>query len=158
MDKGFVVLCNCGCGNGLAAHILDGQVYVSALSSDFYTGQGYFKQLRFAGKLLLGKKKRNVIKDVLCEKEDLIAFRDYLLTAGYEDEEPFENTSRIIPSWDKDFGFGLYLVADQPRWEALKMKNFRMFDIVLSKKERDILVKRINRVLKKEEDFERGQK
>lgn len=143
-----ILSCSCGCDDCFSAHILDGQVYIGTLTSDFYIHQGHFEQLKFALKLLLGKR---FLKEVLCTAEDLEAFRDFLLLADYHEDAPKNDETHLIVSWDEDFGYSLCLVSDQPRWKALKFKNHRLFESCLTKDERDMLVRRIDYSLKKHE-------
>lgn len=147
-----VVSCKDGCDETLIARNFDGTIFLSFLSGDFYTNQSNFDSIKLAVKLLKGKK---LLKEVLCNAEDLYALRDFLASATYEGEtaedKKYKEDSHLCISWDEDFGYSLNLISDQKRWKAAKLKNFRMFDIYLTEEDRDLLVRRINCSLKKHE-------
>lgn len=151
MDK-YIVSCGCGCGNALDAKILDGEVYVSFLSSDFYTKQERVSaSFRLTALLLCSWKiKHKVLKDILCTREELLEFKKFLLSAEYKEDFKSQDNSHIVVDYDKDFGFMIMLISDQKSINALRFKNHRLYDLALSKADRDVLVRRINHALKKE--------
>jgi len=150
-----VVTCLCGCCEGLVASKLDGKIYLSFISSDFYTKQQQFDLIKTSIKLLRGKK---VIKDILCEKEDLERLRDFLLTADYHEDEKSKNDSHLIVCYDKDFGYMLMLMSDLKKSDIIRLKAYRAYDIALSRKERDVLIQRIDHAIKKAEKITNGKK
>ena len=144
-NKNFMVSCSCGCSDAMEAKTLDDQIYVSFLSSDYYTNQKHGR-FRLAALLFCGK---TVLKDILCTEDDLKQFKKFLLSVEYKEEHEEKNDSHIVIDYDEDFGLSIMLISDQKRWKAWKFKNHRLFDIALSKSDRDVLVRRINHALKK---------
>lgn len=140
-QKVCYISCDCGCDEGMIARSIDGEIYLSFVSSDFYTKQQCLCKYSLTWKLLRG---RRVVKDIVCTKEDLQQLKDFLLSAECHDGTETNNDSHISIQYDEDFGYIIYLVSDMKRRDVLKLKNHRIFEITLSKKERDRIVKRIN--------------
>ncbi len=144
INKNCTIFCNCGCDDGLVARILDGVIYISFVSSDFYTKQTSFNKIRFALKLFLGKR---IVKDIVTTDDKLIELRDFLLSTNYDNDEKTNNDSHLAFEYDVDFGYMIYLISDINPNDAFKFNNHRLFEITLSKKERDLLVMKINKCL-----------
>lgn len=146
MDKDkFILTCNCGCNEGMSIKTLDGEIFISFFSDDFYTSQDVLKNIKLALKMFCGKR---ILKDIIVTEQNLLDLKDFLMKIECTDEET-NNDSHISFFWDKDFGFEIYLISDIPRKRALLFKNHRAFEIVLGEKERNLLVKKINYIIKK---------
>ena len=145
-ENTFFISCNCGCGNALECKTIDDIVYVSFLSGDFYIRQGVFNNIRERFKMLFGK---HLLKDIIVDEKDLINFRDFLLSVPCENDEIVDNDSFIHIDYEKEFGeFGIWLISTLSDKDILLGRIHRPYEIALNKKERDILIKKINYRLK----------
>ena len=142
------IFCKCGCCEGIIFKNLNGQIYISFVSDDFYSRQELFGNIRNTLKMFCGKR---LLKDILVTEEDLINIKQYLLNADYKEETPFNNDSHINVGYDEDFGYSIYLFSDLSKKDIILLKTHRAYQIVLSKKERNKLVKRIDKILKENE-------
>lgn len=141
-EKTFISLCECGCDDGLAIKHLDGILYVSFLSSDWYTHQNCHI-LQTLKKAFFGSK---IVKEILVDVDELKRLKDYLKSFELSDEE-VHNSSHIAVYGDSVDGFnGICLVSD------LKLsqigKPHLLFEVELNKKLRDKLVRKINKAIK----------
>lgn len=147
-ENTFFISCNCGCGNALECKTIDNTIYISFLSGDFYIRQGIFNNLGERFKMFFGK---HLLKDILVDKDDLICFRDFLLSIPCDNDEVVENDSFIHIDYDKEFNtFGIWLISTLKDKDILLGRIHRPYEIILNKKERDLLVKKINYKLRQE--------
>ena len=96
--------------------------------------------------MLFGK---HLLKDIIVDEKDLINFRDFLLSVPCENDEIVDNDSFIHIDYEKEFGeFGIWLISTLSDKDILLGRIHRPYEIALNKKERDILIKKINYRLK----------
>lgn len=141
-EKNFMSLCDCGCGDGLVIQHMDGILYVSFLSGDWYTHQEC-TVLKTLKKAFLGSR---IVKEILVDVDELKRMRDYIKSFELSDKE-VDNSSHIAIYGDSVDGFnGICLVSD------LKLsqigKPHLLFEIELNKGLRDKLVRKINKAIK----------
>jgi hypothetical protein len=143
------VMCNCGCNEGIVFQKLDGEIFVSFVTGDFYVKQGMLDNLKFGLDLFFGKK---LIKEMYITETELIKIRDYITSPDFKEVENPDNNSHITIGYEDYIGYTIELISDMPKKEALKFKNHRLFEIVFSKKDRDKLVRKIDKMLEKHKD------
>lgn len=155
--KDIVISCECSCGDSLNGHIFEenngeNEIFLDFKSCDFNIKQGVFSILKENLKVFCGKR---IIKDIIVKKEDLIALKKFLLSVkNYSKENLGKNDSHIIFRYDEDFGYLIYLISDLSKKDALKCKLYRTYSLALSEEDRDLLVYRINKIIKKVEGEE----
>lgn len=149
MDR-YILSCRCGCGNALE-FVSDGELYVSALSSSFYTAQiGVVSRLKETLRLLFSRDK-HLNAEVIVSREDLIELCDFLEKAGISSVKPTSNVSNIkVSRLDEQYCLNLYL--DMPPLEILKGHAFRGYELVLNKRHVSNLLVRIRKCLKQAEN------
>ncbi len=139
--------CTCHCGDAVVVSAPDhGNVYLSFSSSLHKTAQHRF----FGGLIedLRAIRNQGCLMEILVRREDLEAIRTLLQAAEY-DEEEFQNEGHVSFSFYPDsFGYVIYLYSRQHPLRILMGKRFRCYEYCIGKKERNRMIKQIDRVLK----------
>lgn len=150
--KNKVYSCSCGCGASIKFSVVDGELFIDFLSCDFYSRQGFGGNvalyLKVLGQTLLGQK--NIcLKEILLTKEDLINLKKYLTSLELKkiDKNNIQNHSRIKLSYSEDFGFTFKLISLLSIKEILRRKIHWAYEISFGAHERDLLVRKINKIL-----------
>lgn len=139
--------CTCHCGDSVVVSAPDhGNVYLSFLSSLHKTAQHRF----FKGLIedLRAISSHGCLMEILVRREDLEAMRSMLQSAEY-DEDEFQNEGHVTFSYYPDsFGYVIYLYSWQHPLRILAGKRFRCYEYCIGKRERDRMIKQIDRILK----------
>lgn len=156
----FIILCNCGCGNGFEFNELDGELFVSSLSSDFYSKQLFlFPNLKEKLKeiRLVKHHKRNILKEIVTTKDNLKDLLDYLERFDFKYEETNNYSYLRASKFEVDFDdenkndyteYFLELIGQKKDIKEIIMeKNFRKYELCLNKKEVENLKKSIKKIL-----------
>lgn len=156
----FILLCSCGCDNGFIFKELDGNIYVSTVSSDFYNYQGIgVKKLfyRLSKNIkeynLVKHHKKNILKETFCNKENIQNLLTYL-----ESQLPTLNNEKINNITKlrikKDIieecnytDYSIELLTATTNAKEIFFKTHRKYDIVLNKKETLKLIKSCKKAL-----------
>lgn len=157
----FVVMCDCGCGNGLEFKVTDDEIFVSSVSGDFYTNQGIFcalkEKISYIGKYLV--KKPIYMCDCCMNREDVLEFLDtinHIELKELEEDYDFslKNDSKISMYYEKacddvDMSiYGIYIKPTMNLSQYLRGKEYRAYEIIYSKKDWKRFVSACNRYFK----------
>ena len=163
--KNLIFTCDCGCGSGFEFKLLDDLIFVSALNADFYSLQNNLKDMfidTYKEYYLRKHKKVNIIKEAIITKKDvekLLKFLEENVVNLTEDTSESKDNYPIlyIDKIDLDGGktyegeeilFSLeYRSRNKSFKEIFFTKKYRKFDMVLTKKEVNTLIKNCKKVL-----------
>ena len=158
----IVITCSCGCDSGIHILEMDGCVYISAFSGMFYTEQNKFsfyairRRAEDIIKYLKGKPVYGI--DVCLKKSDAEDFLNAITSLIVEDteegKEKHDNYGYIrfeeevmddIEIRDEDRFFFLSIIKKRNK-SVFNGHLYRMFDIVLTKKEWECFVKKCKKI------------
>lgn len=157
----FVVMCDCGCANGLEFKIIDDEIFVSSVSCDFYINQGIFcvlkKKVRYIKDYLI--RKPIYMCDCCMTKQDVLEFLDIINHIKFKNitddsEHNIINDSKISMYYKKDYNdfnasiYGIYIKPTMKLLQYLRGKEYRAYEIVYTKKEWQKFVHACNRYFK----------
>lgn len=156
----FVILCNCGCGNGFEFNELDGELFISSLSSDFYTKQKFlFPNIKEKLKeiILVKHHKKNILKEIVVTKKDLKNLLEYLNQFEFKNEETDNYAYLKASKFEVDFEdenkndyteYFLELIGQKKDLKNIIFeKNYRKYELCLNKKEVYRLKNSIRKIL-----------
>lgn len=142
--KEFVLVCSCGCGNAFL-FTADEELYVSSLSSNFYTKQeGVLHRLKKMFRLLFTGD-RHLDAEVIAERKDLENFCAFLKEAqvsSITSMKPTDNVSRLHVRKEA-VGCSLNLCLSMPWKDILAGRSYRGYELVLNRRQAGNLLKRI---------------
>ena len=152
----FSVTCSCGCEDGFVFRELDGSLFISSVSSDFYMLQTnswnkFIKNLKEY--IFLSHRKRFILKDICVKKEDIENLLDYL-NSIYDklNDDEVDNISKLIIVREdfKEYNYTDYsieLISRAKNAKEIFFKTHRKYDLVLNKKETKKLIKYCKKAL-----------
>lgn len=151
-DNVFTLLCSCGCDNGFVFKELDGNIYVSSISSDFYTHQNLNKILHCFIKnikeyTLVKNHKKSIVKEVCLKKEDIENLLKYLEKVFPTlNDDKVDNITKlrvfkeVFEEYNyTDYSIELLLATKNPK--KIFFNVHRKYELVLNKKETLRLIK-----------------
>ena len=148
-EKPYILLCNCGCDNGLVFRA-DECLYISPIASCFMMMQDPNKKLSDK-KLLKAYGKGKVLADMVVTEKDLKDLLKYLESIKGKitsEADVGKSYSHIEFNVDTDWFFSIYLISDLKDKTILKGEMFRAYEIVLNKEGYKKLFKSLKAVLK----------
>lgn len=152
-NNNLIIMCNCGCDSGLSFKILQNQIFISSIQSNFYSKQkSHTEKVKHILKRFFHKK--IYLVDIILdknEKKELIKNLYELYDSIIDSDEVEENYSllkayKIKNETDYD-NFGLYIQSKQNILDILRNKEYRAYDIVYNKKEFFIFIKTLENFL-----------
>ena len=147
-EKQFVLMCDCTCDSGIVFRV-NGDLFVSTFSGDFYKFQGSFlSELKDNIRLLFTRKK--YLTEIITTPDRLTELRDFLSRANITScDEHEKNKSHLVFETEADLEGVCFvtLICDMSWKEILQGKRYRCHELLLNRKETNRLLMKIDKCI-----------
>ena len=161
MKDKLIITCDCGCSDGFEFSLFDDEIYVTSISSDFYSYQRtLFEKIdkKYKEYFLARNKKVNVIKEAITTKNDIEKLLEFLnkhLDKLVDEEDSYSNYASIYITKDTLEDIPDYIsyaielrVKNKSFKDIFFTKTHRKMDLVIQRKDAKRIIKLCEKVLK----------